>query len=305
MIQPETYAIFAADQSFTSENISRYFWEKFRMEQHSEFFKPSSDADKKLLDLHSGIFPGNYYGSEHLITSAYIRISELHYSGKRVGKDEFDAVLDLFHWVRACRSITGIDPLITYSGQMTQKQIDETHINTIMKPVLSAQTLTEQIVHMKTIDPEKQSSLALLLKQLLKFHMVELNNRMRIIMNTDSIDMIIKRNLSSEKQRESVTVFTRNHKPTGTSTQRETASKKSGKRDTLTGEQTDEIQRIISISRPRGLGLDSDHWNVRSLREWINQEFNLNYRSDSSYKRIFKTAGFIYNRKRKGYFLSL
>ena len=79
------------------------------------------------------------------------------------------------------------------------------------------------------------------------------------------------------------------------------ATKKKKSRLLLTAKQLDEIKHVISEKRPNEIGVNADFWTTLILAEYIKENFNVVYKSRTSYRLLFKQSGFTYHKPEKHY----
>lgn len=64
----------------------------------------------------------------------------------------------------------------------------------------------------------------------------------------------------------------------------------------LTREQKDKIGKIIRSKKPKEVGLNSEFWDIPSLRELVRKEFKVEYQSNESYRRLLHYGGLSYQK---------
>jgi len=60
--------------------------------------------------------------------------------------------------------------------------------------------------------------------------------------------------------------------------------------------QKQEIKRVVKKNTPRQLGIGKDFWDVPLLKRYVHKTYNVRYRSDRSYHRLFAFIGFTYHK---------
>jgi len=69
----------------------------------------------------------------------------------------------------------------------------------------------------------------------------------------------------------------------------------------LTKTQLIEVQKIVKSQLPNEYGINADFWSTSILAEFILQQYNVKYKSKTSYYLIFKKADFTYHKPDKQY----
>lgn len=69
----------------------------------------------------------------------------------------------------------------------------------------------------------------------------------------------------------------------------------------LTKTQLAEVQKIVQSQLPNEYGINADFWSTSILAEFILQQYNVKYKSKTSYYLIFKKADFTYHKPDKQY----
>ena len=69
----------------------------------------------------------------------------------------------------------------------------------------------------------------------------------------------------------------------------------------LTKTQLVEVQKIIEKKLPNEYGINADFWSTSILAEFIQKQYNVKYKSKTSYYLIFKKANFTYHKPDKQY----
>lgn len=69
----------------------------------------------------------------------------------------------------------------------------------------------------------------------------------------------------------------------------------------LTKTQLAEVQKIVQSHLPNEYGINADFWSTSILAEFILQQYNVKYKSKTSYYLIFKKAAFTYHKPDKQY----
>jgi transposase len=69
----------------------------------------------------------------------------------------------------------------------------------------------------------------------------------------------------------------------------------------LTKTQLVEVQKIVQEKLPNAYGINANFWSTSILAEFIQKEYNVKYKSKTSYYLIFKKADFTYHKPDKQY----
>lgn len=69
----------------------------------------------------------------------------------------------------------------------------------------------------------------------------------------------------------------------------------------LTKNQLFEVQKIVQEKLPNEYGINADFWSTSILAEFIQKQYNVKYKSKTSYYLIFKKANFSYHKPDKKY----
>ena len=69
-----------------------------------------------------------------------------------------------------------------------------------------------------------------------------------------------------------------------------------GNNHQLSRDQKEQIKAVIKAKSPEEAGLKENFWTVAILRDYVKKEYDVSYKSDVSYQRLFDFCGFTFHK---------